>query len=95
MAKRNKPGWGRVFSDRCPYQDDAIYWKLYDLIMLRDANAIFKIKGPHRLKPNNNKGRKGKNKNDNAEREIDRPRGDITEEASEGEQADKEGSQDT
>lgn len=45
---RNKPGWGRTFSKDCRYKDDAVYWKLYDLIILRDPHAIFKIKGPHR-----------------------------------------------
>lgn len=58
---RHKPGWGRVFSDRCPYQDDAIYWKLYDLTILKNPRAVFEIKAPHRKKPNNNRGRKKNN----------------------------------
>lgn len=57
---RHKPGWGRVFSEGCPYQDDAIYWKLYDLTMLKNPRAVFEIKAPHRKLPNNNKGRKRK-----------------------------------
>lgn len=52
--RRHKPGWGRVFSNSCRYQDDPIYWKLYDLVMLRDPKAVFNIKGPHRTRPNNN-----------------------------------------
>lgn len=44
---RHKPGWGRTFAPNDPYQDDPIYWKLYDIVVLRDPNAIFKIKGSH------------------------------------------------
>lgn len=62
---RHKPGWGRVFSEGCPYQDDAIYWKLYDITMLRNPRAVFEIKAPHRIRPNsNNKGRKRKDGSD-------------------------------
>lgn len=57
---RHKPGWGRVFSEGCPYQDDAIYWKLYDITLLKNPRAVFEIKAPHRKLPNNNKGRKRK-----------------------------------
>lgn len=58
---RHKPGWGRVFSENCPYQDDAIYWKLYDVAILKNPRAVFEIKAPHRKLPNNNKGRKKTN----------------------------------
>lgn len=54
---RHKPGWGRTFAADDKFQNDAFFWKLFDIVMLRDADAWKNIKEPHseaynRLNPN-------------------------------------------
>jgi len=66
---RHKPGWGRKFSETCRYKDDPIYWKLYDLTVLRNPRAVFEIKEPHRFAKRTNLGEQNDDDNEEGSRE--------------------------
>lgn len=59
--KKTRKLYGRNFDEDDVFQDDDVYWKLYDIIVLRDQKAIYRIKESHQ----NYKKRK---KNGNLER---------------------------